>query len=40
MKICAENQKNLNEKVKEIFKKIKNGEEFTRKPITTKSLPL
>jgi hypothetical protein len=40
MKICAENQKNLNEKVKEIFKKIKNGEEFKRKPLTTKSLPL
>ena len=40
MKICTENQKNLNEKVKEIFKKIKNGDEFKRKPITTKTMPL
>lgn len=39
MQVCKENQKKINEKVKEIFKKIKN-DDFKRKPITTKSMPL
>jgi len=30
----------MNEKVKEIYKKVKNGEEFKRKPISTKSMPI